>query len=218
MKSITKKLATKRSIAIAATRPSFGRRVFDELLPMIIVSIIVMAARSSLADHYIIPSGSMEHTLAPGDHVVVDKLSYGVRIPFTGIELAPGDVPRRGEVVIFDSPVDGERLIKRIVAEGGDHVSLIAGELRIDGRSMRDVSGDDIERYGDRVARLNLRHGGGRDIAPMVVPVGHLLVVGDARGNSRDGRYFGLIPVDLPYGKAKGVIYRRGEGLVWKTL
>ena len=93
-----------------------------------------------------------------------------------------------------------------------------ATEVEIDGRSMRDVNGDDIERYGDRVARLNLRHGGGRDIAPMAIPVGQLLVVGDARGNSRDGRYFGLIPVDLPYGKAKGVIYRRGEGLVWKTL
>ncbi len=215
---IARKLEKNRNIAIAMPRASLGRRVLDELLPMIIVSIIVMAARSSLADHYIIPSGSMEHTLVPGDHVVVDKLSYGVRVPFTGIELIPGEAPRRGEVIIFDSPVDGLRLIKRVVAEGGDHVSLIAGELRIDGRSMRDVSGDDIERYGDRVARLNLRHGGGPDIAPMVVPVGQLLVVGDARGNSRDGRYFGLIPVDLPYGKAKGVIYRRGEGLVWKAL
>lgn len=51
-----------------------------------------------------------------------------------------------------------------------------------------------------------------------MVPVGQLLVIGDARGSSRDGRYFGLIPVELPYGKAKEVIYRRGEGLVSKTL
>jgi signal peptidase I len=185
---------------------------------MIIVSIVLMAARSSLADHYIIPSGSMEHTLVSGDHVFVDKLSYGVRVPFTRIELAPGDVPRRGEVVIFDSPTDGQRLIKRIVAEGGDHVSLIGGELRINGRSMRDLNRADVEYFGDRVAHLNLGYGGGRDIAPMEVPLGQLLVVGDARGNSRDGRYFGLISASLPYGKAVSVIYRRGEGLVWRAL
>jgi signal peptidase I len=204
--------------AITVPRPFLGSRILGELLPMILVSIVLMAARSSLADHYIIPSGSMEYTLVPGDHVFVDKLSYGVRVPFTGIELAPGETPRRGEVVIFDSPADGQRLIKRIVAEGGDRVSLIGGELRINGRSMRDGNRDDVERFGDHVAHLNLGYGGGRDIAPMEVPRGQLLVVGDARGNSRDGRYFGLIPADLPYGKAMGVIYRRGEGLVWKGL
>jgi signal peptidase I len=215
---VKRNTAKKCSIATAEPQASLAHRMVGELLPLVIISIITMAARSSLADHYVIPSGSMEHTLVPGDHVVVDKLSYGVRIPFTGIELAPGESPRRGEVVIFDSPSDGERLIKRIVAVGGDHVSLVAGELRIDGRSVRDRHEENIEHFGERVAHLNLDHGGGRDIAPMVVPADQLLVVGDARGNSKDGRYFGLISRDLPYGKAKGVIYRRGEGLVWKDL
>ena len=55
-------------------------------------------------------------------------------------------------------------------------------------------------------------------VGAMVVPTGQLLVMGDARGNSEDGRYFGLISEDLPYGLAKRVIYRSGEGLVWKPL
>ncbi|MFP8871449.1 MAG: S26 family signal peptidase, partial [Myxococcota bacterium] len=86
---------------ITTAAPSLSRRIASEVLPMIMVAMVTMAARSSLADHYIIPSGSMEHTLAIGDHVFVDKIAYGVRVPFTNIELAPGVVPQRGEVIIF---------------------------------------------------------------------------------------------------------------------
>lgn len=201
-----------------AKKVSRARRIASELLPMIVVTIVVMAARSSLADHYIIPSGSMEHTLAIGDHVFVDKFAYGVRVPFTDVELAPGVVPQRGEVIIFDSPEDGKRLIKRVVAIGGDQVQMIGGELEVNRRRMRVPGTGDIERFGDRRALLNLSHGGGPDIAPSVVPIGKLLVVGDSRGNSRDGRFFGLVPQELAYGKAISVIYRKGEGLVWKDL
>ena len=207
-----------KSIETTAVAPTLSRRIASEVLPMIVVAILTMAARSSLADHYIIPSGSMEHTLAIGDHVLVDKLAYGVRVPFTGIQLAPGVVPERGEVIIFDSPEDGTRLIKRVVATGGDHVSMTEGDLQINGHRMREASDTPIENFDGRVATLNLNYGGGPDIAPSIVPNGMLLVVGDARGNSRDGRFFGLVPEEDAYGKAISVIYRKGEGLVWKDL
>jgi signal peptidase I len=207
-----------RSVVLRTSRHSVLVRLGSELLPVIMVSVLLMAARSSLADHYVIPSGSMEYTLIPGDHVLVDKLSYGLRVPFTRIELASGKAPKRGEVIIFDSPKNGRRLIKRIVAQAGDRVSLIDGELRIDGRSLRDPAVSDLERFGEHLAHLNLSRGGGPNVGAMVVPAGQLLVMGDARGNSEDGRYFGLISEDLPYGLAKRVIYRSGEGLVWKPL
>jgi signal peptidase I len=209
---------TVTSNEITTGAPSLSRRIASEVLPMIVVAIVTMAARSSLADHYIIPSGSMEHTLAIGDHVFVDKLAYGVRVPFTNIELAPGVVPQRGEVIIFDSPEDGTRLIKRVVATGGDHVSMTEGALQINGHRMRETSDAPTENYDGRVATLNLNYGGGPDIAPSIVPNGMLLVVGDARGNSRDGRFFGLVPAKDAYGKAISVIYRKNEGLVWKDL
>ena len=67
-----------------------------------------MVARSTLADHYYVPSGSMEPTLVPGDRVIVDKMAYGFRVPFTQIQIIEGSAVTRGEVAIFDSPRDGK--------------------------------------------------------------------------------------------------------------
>ncbi len=194
------------------------RKWRGEALQLALVALVVLAARSSLADHYVIPSSSMEYTLLPGDHVFVDKLAYGLRVPFTDWRLSAGDAPARGEVVIFDSPEDGTRLIKRVVAVAGDVVSIVDGELMIDGRSARASGWRPIEVVGGHVADLNLSFGGGVDLAPTAIAEGTVLVVGDARGNSRDGRFFGAVDADSIYGKADGVIYRRGEGLVWRPL
>ena len=169
------------------------------------VALLILAARSTLADHYVVPTGSMTPTLVPGDRVLVDKTAYGLRVPFTGLQVAPGDLPRRGDVVIFDSPEDGTRLIKRVAALPGDEIAMHSGRLMVNG-------------HVDGRAPLDLRHGGGPNIEPQLVPEGHLLVLGDSRGNSRDSRFFGFIPVDALYAKALGVYYRSGKGLVWRPL
>ena len=113
----------------------------------------ILAARSTLADHYHVPSGSMEPTLIAGDRVLVDKRAHGIRLPFTTRRLTDGDPVQRGEVVIFDSPRDGTRLIKRIVAVGGDEVLIRDGHLFINGRSMASVDADHGEAFGQRFAR-----------------------------------------------------------------
>ncbi len=191
------------------------RRLFREALSLAGLILLVLAARSSLADHYYVPSGSMEHTLQVGDRVVVDKRAHGLRLPFTLSRVIHGDPVERGEIVIFDSPVNGKRLIKRIVAIGGDDVLIVDGRLRINGASLED--GIDLERFGSRVAELKLDSGGGPDIAG-TVPEGMLLAVGDHRGNSLDGRAFGLVSERDIYGKAVAVYYRRGEGITWRPL
>jgi signal peptidase I len=172
----------------------------------IFLMFIMLAARSSFADHYIVPSGSMERTLYPGDRVVVDKHAYGLRIPFTMVKILPGDAPARGDVIVFDAPDSGTRLIKRVVAIGGDRLEVRNGHVYINGRA------------GDARAILNLQLGGGPDVPPIRVPVGDVFAMGDFRGNSHDSRFFGFVREDEIYAKASRVYYRSGEGFVWKPL
>lgn len=187
-----------------------------EYLPVVLTAVLLMAARSSLADHYVVPSGSMQPTLVPGDRVLVDKRAYGLRVPFTRLELAPGGRVRRGEVVVFDAPDTRMRLIKRVVAVGGDRVEVRQGRVFVNGRPAG--RGADTEQYDGRTVRLDLGLGGGPDLPPTRVPEGALLVLGDARGNSRDGRWFGFVREDDVYAHALGVYFRAREGFVWRGL
>lgn len=196
------------------------RALMSEVLSLLAVLGLMTAARSSLADHYHVPTGSMEYTLMPGDRVFVDKTAYGFRIPLTTIDLFGEDRPERGDVAVFDSPRDGRRLIKRIVAVGGDVVSIEKGLLTVNGESLNTPLGEHaaLERFGDSEAHLNLEHGGGPDLPTQRVPEGMVLAVGDHRGNSLDGRHWGFVPETELYGKAVGIFYRRGEGFIWQRL
>lgn len=187
-----------------------------EALPLVVMLLLLGAARDTLANHYQVPSGSMQPTLQPGDRVAVDMRAYGLRLPFTGIQLLGIGSPQRGDVAVFDSPADGTRLIKRVVAVAGDRVELHDGYLRINGQPLRqDVA---REAFGDKPVQLDLGDGGGPDIAGITLPAGKLLVIGDHRGNSFDGRFFGLVDADKVYGKALAVYWRRGEGPEWRRL
>jgi signal peptidase I len=204
----------------------------SELVSLAVVLAAVTAARSSLADHYYVPSGSMEYTLMPGDRVVVNKMSYGFRIPLTKIDLFGSSTPARGEIAVFDSPEDGTtRLIKRIVAIGGDHVSVIDGQLSINGEPLGDRT---VEHFGERDAQLNLtsqpsyNRGGGPNFEADVPP-GMVLAMGDHRGNSNDGRRFGFFSEKELFGRAVAVYYRTDNcswtqvgcllgGFTWKPL
>lgn len=193
----------------------------SELTSLAVVLAAVTAARSSLADHYYVPSGSMEYSLMPGDRVVVNKMAYGFRIPLTKIDIFGSSTPTRGEIAVFDSPEDGKtRLIKRIVAIGGDHVTVVDGQLSINGEPLGDRT---VEHFGERDALLNLtsyptaNQGGGPNF-DAVVPPGMVLAMGDHRGNSNDGRKFGFISEKELFGRAVAIYYRRGDGFTWKSL
>ena len=193
------------------------RTVVREILVLAVMITAILAARSTLADHYHVPSGSMQETLQIGDRVLVDKRAYGFRLPFTSVQLTNGDAVARGEIVIFDSPRDGTRLIKRIVAVAGDTVSLRDGHLQINGQWLSEGLAPNVELFGQRRATLDLEDGGGPDI-DMLVPPGMLLAIGDHRGNSADSRVFGAFPESAVYGRALAVYYRRGNGFGWHEL
>jgi len=202
----------------ASTLSQRGYKIFRDWLPSILLVLLLLVARSTMADHYHVPSGSMENSLIPGDHVLVNKAVYGLRIPFTKQVIAPGKDPEAGEVVIFDSPESGVRLIKRVVAVGGDHVVLRDGHLFVNGEALALPSNLGLEQFGERTVALNLGHGGGPDISGMTIPRNFVLVLGDHRGNSHDGRFFGPIPVSEIYGRASAVFWRQGDGPTWQNL
>jgi signal peptidase I len=186
----------------------------SELISLAVVLAAVTAARSSLADHYYVPSGSMQYTLMDHDRVVVNKMAYGFRIPLTKIDIFGSSTPERGDIAVFDSPEDGTtRLIKRIVAIGGDRVTVVDGQLSINGEPLGDRT---VEHFGDRDALLNLtsqphyNRGGGPNFEG-VVPPGMVLAMGDNRGNSNDGRKFGFIDDRELFGRAIAVYYRSND-------
>jgi signal peptidase I len=201
--------------------PSSRAKWTSELISLAMVLAAVIGARSSLADHYRVESGSMEYSLMTYDRVVVNKMAYGFRIPLTTIDIFGSSTPERGDIALFDSPEDGRtRLIKRIVAIGGDRVSVVNGQLSINGQPLGDRT---VEHFGEHEALLRLttqpgyNQGGGPNFAG-TVPAGMVLAMGDHRGNSNDGRMFGFIDERELVGRAVAIYYRRGEGFVWKPL
>lgn len=169
---------------------------------------VTLSVRASFADHYRVPSGSMEPTVHVGDHIVVEKAAYGLRVPFTESYAAHFSAPARGDVVVllpqegdvYDNVVDnavGTVLLKRVVAVGGDLVEVRSGIVMIDGKKAD--------------THASLAEGTGPDFGPVRVPGGKLLVLGDNRGNSRDGRFFGFVDRDRVVGRAFAVIVRDGK-------
>ena len=170
---------------------------------------VALTARASLADPYRVPSGSMEPTVHIGDHIVVSKAAYGLRIPLTDTYLIHFAAPARGDVVVIEPPDDvaktaveadviGSVLLKRVVAVEGDLVEVRDGRVHIDGREIAE-------------ARISLDAGGGPDLGPIRVPRGKVLLLGDNRGNSRDGRSFGWVDRERVLGRAVRVVARDGS-------
>jgi signal peptidase I len=180
--------------------------------------------RTAIADWNPIPSGSMRPTLLEGDVVLVDRLAYDFKLPLSDVVLARLGAPRRGDVVTFSSPVDGTRLIKRIVGVPGDVVELRNEVLYLNGaaaqyedasavsepmpfgidtpgiRSTERIAGS--ERSVQFLPEVPAR----RDFGPVVVPEGSVFVLGDNRDNSADSRYIGFVPRRLLIGRAHHIL------------
>jgi signal peptidase I len=182
-----------------------SKKAKKEILTIALLALAILSARSTLADHYVVPTGSMRPTVEIADRVLVNKLAYGIHIPFVRPYLIDFDGPNRGDVVVLDSPVDDVTLLKRIVAVPGDLVAVTEGKITIDG----------VEAKPEHQIRIT--DGGGKDLPPTRVPDGQYLMVGDNRGESFDGRYFGFVERDRVRGRAFAVYWSDG-GFAWRKL
>jgi signal peptidase I len=189
------------------------RRPLRELTSVLAAAAVALVTRSSFADHYVVPTGSMLPTVQLEDHVLVSKLAYGVHVPLLSGYVARFSGPARGDVVVLTAPDTGIVLLKRVAAIPGDQVRVREGALEVNGKrvSIEERNGVPYEALGAQPHALDLADGGGPDLGPLTVPADRYLVLGDNRGNSRDGRYFGLVQRDAILGHVKGVVFRRGR-------
>ncbi|KYF74825.1 signal peptidase I [Sorangium cellulosum] len=195
---------------------AFARRAYQTVAPLarsllkVVAALVILTmGRSTLADQYHVPTGSMWPTIAPGDRILVDKVAYGLRVPLVEGYVLERSGPRAGDVVLFADPRGGSTLlVKRVIALPGQTVMLRAGVLYVDGAAQP------IEQLGDgtRVEHLGrVTHAAGEpDFAafgPVVVPADHLFVMGDNRAASLDSRAMGAVPRELVRGRVLRVVY-----------
>ena len=190
--------------------------------------------RTAIADWNPVPTGSMRPTILEGDVVLVNRLAYDLKIPFTDISLARLGDPQRGDIVTFSSPKDGTRLIKRLVALPGDIVELRDNKLFINHQpaeysdlvEVREPVG--LGRYVD-AKRATEEFGNSRrtvqflpvldpksNFGPMLVPADEFFMMGDNRDNSEDSRYIGFVPRNLIIGHAGHILVSADIKHDWK--
>jgi signal peptidase I len=180
-----------------AARPVRKRSVWREYLEAFgMAAILAFGIRTFVLQGYRIPSPSMEQTLLVGDWLFVSKFLYGAEIPLTGGKRLPAiRQPKRGDIIVFRYPRNPkEDYIKRCVAVAGDTVLYRDKVLYINGQAQQEP----YARYADGDRTMP-----GRDnYGPVVVPAGHLFMMGDNRDRSSDSRYWGFLDKRLIRGKA----------------
>lgn len=200
--------------------------VLREYLESLIVAVIVaLILRFFVISAYKIPTGSMVPTLMAGDFVFAYKLPYGVPVPFTGQKFAVR-APERGDVVVFRPPGnESVNYIKRVVGLPGERIEIRQKKLFINEREATYEVLDDAEishlpghEYfsvsreqfpGSTHLVMNRTEDDAGFFGPIIVPPGHIFVLGDNRDSSDDSRIWGSVPVKNLEGKVL---------LVWLSL
>jgi len=209
---------------LEGARPLLRSLWLEWVAPLVLMLALVSPLKSSIIDWNWVPSGSMEPTIMVGDLVLVNKLAYDMKVPFTTIHLTAWSNPSRGDVAVFFSPADGSRLVKRVVGLPGDTVELRDDILLVNGRPQsyeledaapyrRELPEDpnplvireDLGGRSHLIAVLPSR-AARRSFGPVRVPEGQYFMMGDSRDNSFDSRYFGPVARDRIVGRATAVI------------
>jgi signal peptidase I len=200
----------------------------------LIVLLVFGLFRTALADWNPIPSESMHPTLLDGDVVLVNRVAYDLKVPLTDISLVRLGEPRRGDVVTFNSPSNGVRLIKRLVGVPGDVIELRNDRLFINAvpaayddlisyREPRDYAGSTLAVKAAETIDGNRREiqflpeiEARRNFGPVVVPADSYFFLGDNRDDSGDSRYIGFVPRRLLIGRAHHVLVSANFKGNWK--
>jgi len=216
--------------------PRSARQVWREWgRPLLIFFVVTSVFRSSVGDWNDVPTASMEPNILPGDRIWVNKVAYDLKVPFTTLHLLRWSDPRSGDIVVFFSPADGVRMVKRVIGRPGDEVMMAGNEIVINGRRSRyspqappedakePAFWDEYHHYflEQRAAGANLIQTTpfvrARKWFPRIkVPEEHYLVLGDNRDQSADYRSFGFVPRSAIVGRATSVVLSFDRQAGWK--
>jgi len=198
-----------------------GRLWHGWVRPIAFTAAVVLPLKSAVAEWNYVPSGSMEPSIIPVELVWVNKLAYDLKVPFTTRHLAVWANPKRGEVVVFFSPADGLRLVKRVIGLPGDVIEMRADHLLINGipvdyallPSAPDAkSGDRSFLATEYLAgrphpvMIQPQRPALRTFGPVHVPAGQYFMMGDNRDNSNDSRFIGTVARERIVGRATTVV------------
>jgi signal peptidase I len=165
---------------------------------IVIAVLLALFIRSFVVQAFKIPSGSMLSTLQIGDHLLVNKFIFGVKLPVTGTVIIPWKDPKRDDIVVFKYPKDRSTdYIKRVVGVAGDTVEIKNKQVYINGEAVKNP----YIQFTDK--NIMKASAGGRDNMNLIkVPEGSIFVMGDNRDNSYDSRFWGFVPLKDVLGKA----------------
>lgn len=164
--------------------------------PLIIAIVLALIIRTFIIQPFKIPSGSMRPTLIEGDRIFVSKFIYGARIPFTNKRIFTVRAPARGDVMVFESPLDPDKdFIKRVIGLPGEGIEIADGKIKIDGEIVEEPSFIHNNFYYNRSVF-------GKEGEAFEVPQNSYYVLGDNSASSRDSRYWGIVPKDNIIGRA----------------
>jgi signal peptidase I len=165
---------------------------------IVIAILIAVFIRTFIVQAFKIPSGSMKPTLEIGDHILVNKLSYGVKVPYLRKTLIPTGEPKRGDIAVFIYPVDQSKdFIKRVIAVGGDVVEIKNKKVFVNDTLLADtyaVHNEEVIFPKSIQPRDNF--------GPVKIPEGTIFVMGDNRDQSYDSRFWGFVRLEDVIGKA----------------
>jgi signal peptidase I len=190
-----------------SAKKSVAREYAEALIVALLLALFI---RSFVVQAFKIPSGSMLPTLQIGDHILVNKFVYGLRLPYPFEKpITEWGHPQRGDVIVFIYPRDPSKdFIKRVVAVAGDTVEIRHKRLYVNGEKVDDPYATFAD--GDQEVP------GPRDnFGPETVPPHKLFVMGDNRDRSHDGRFWGFVDRDDVKGKAFLIYWSWDGGDRW---
>ncbi len=183
-----------RSKSLEAELP-VGKRIQREVIAWLWVGLIFLLINGTVGQARVIPSGSMEHTLLIGDHLIMSRIGYDAGVPFTNLHVPLWRNPQRQQIVIFKPPFgpDAPDYVKRVIGLPGDTVDVRDGSVWINGRRLREnytlgrTDPADPSMYKGMFRGLS-------NALPFTVPPDFYFVMGDNRENSYDSRFWGGVP------------------------